>query len=62
MQEITFINGLVRLGKFKKDELENVVQMLFPTKSEEERKGLLGKLMEGYKPRKDVDGESLNDE
>ena len=40
----------MRLGKFDKTELENVVGMLFPTKPEEERKAMLNKMMEGYQP------------
>lgn len=48
LQDLQFINGLVRLGKFNREELENVVAMLFPTKTLEERKVLLDKLMEGY--------------
>ena len=47
MQEIQFINGLVRLGKFKVNELDDVVAMLFPTKSADEHKQLLDKLCEG---------------
>ncbi|KAK2151621.1 hypothetical protein LSH36_356g01032 [Paralvinella palmiformis] len=46
-QEIQFINGLVRMGKFKADELNNVILMLFPNKSEEEQKKLLENLLEG---------------
>ncbi|ELT95533.1 hypothetical protein CAPTEDRAFT_186105 [Capitella teleta] len=56
-QEIQFINGLVRLGKFSPDELDQVVAMLFPTKTNEERKNLLTKLTEGYEapsPSKDT--------
>ncbi len=58
VQELQFINGLVRLGKFKMDELENVVDMLFPTKTVEEKKTLLDQLCEGYKPRQDSDKDS----
>ena len=44
-----FMNGLVRLGKFHTDELDNVVAMLFPAKNQSERKEILDKLCEGYK-------------
>ena len=47
MQEIQFINGLVRMGKFKADELNSVILLLFPNKSEEDRKKLLEVLLEG---------------
>lgn len=40
------------------DELENVVDMLFPTKTVEEKKTLLDQLCEGYKPRQDSDKDS----
>ena len=53
-QELLFLNGLVRLGRFNKAELQNVVQMLLPTKSEEELKDIMEKILEGYKePEKD---------
>ena len=43
----------MRLGKFDVDELENVLVMLFPNKSENERKEMMEKLCEGYDPEKD---------
>ena len=48
-QEMQFINGMVRLGKFELEELDNVVAMLFPAKTQDERKAILDKLCEGYK-------------
>ncbi len=45
------MNGLVRLGKFNLDELENVVHMLFPHKSEEETRKILDLLCEGYEAK-----------
>lgn len=48
LQEMQFINGMVRLGKFELEELDNVVAMLFPDKTKEERKAILDKLCEGY--------------
>ena len=59
LQEIQFINGLVRLGKFKVNELDNVVRMLFPTKTESEQRELLAKLCEGYKapPESETEGD-----
>ena len=44
-----FMNGLVRLGKFHTEELDNVVAMLFPAKNQSERKAILDQLCEGYK-------------
>lgn len=35
------------------EELENVTTMLFPLKTESERKDLMDKLTEGYKARSD---------
>ena len=37
------------MGHFKRDELSNVVGMLFPLKNEAERKQILEQLCEGYK-------------
>ena len=44
---------MVRLGKFTPDELDNVVGLLFPTKSAAERKDLLTQLLEGYEAPKE---------
>ena len=41
----------MRLGKFNLDELENVLQVLFPTKSDEERKKMMDTLCEGYEAK-----------
>lgn len=61
LQEIQFLNGLVRLGKFKVNELDNVIHMLFPTKTEQEQKDLLSKLCEGYKapPESETEGDDI---
>ncbi len=50
LQELHFLNGLVRLGKFNRDELQNVVQLLLPTKTEEQLQ-ILDTLCEGYDAR-----------
>ena len=52
-QELQFINGLVRLGSVKMDELEGVIDMLFPLKTPEEKKKMMDVLTEGYEPSKD---------
>ena len=39
------------MGKFKLDELENVVNLLFPNKTEEEKRALIDELSEGYTPK-----------
>ena len=60
-----FMAGLVRLGKFSKDELTNVLVMLYPNKKEEERDEIMKQLCEGYefpedKPDKEK-AESMED-
>ena len=46
-QELSFIAGLVRLGKFHKAELLEVLHLLFPLKSTEELQGVLQKIHSG---------------
>lgn len=41
-----FIAGLVRVGTIPKDELESVVRMLYPGKSEEEFKEIFDKIFD----------------
>ena len=36
MQELAFLAGLVRVGAFDKDELMDVLHVLFPNKTKEE--------------------------
>ena len=50
----------MRLGKFKLEELENVLVVLFPTKTAEERQAILDKMIEGYTPRHDDDDLDIN--
>lgn len=40
-QELKFISGLIRLGRFRKSELSNVVKLLFPGRSPDESNRLL---------------------
>ncbi|XP_064601253.1 LOW QUALITY PROTEIN: uncharacterized protein LOC135467409 [Liolophura sinensis] len=40
-QELKFISGLIRLGRFRKSELSNVVKLLFPGRSPDEANRLL---------------------
>ncbi|XP_052251546.1 trichohyalin-like isoform X1 [Dreissena polymorpha] len=45
-QEMEFIAGLVRVGTIPKEELESVLRTLYPGKSEEELKDILGKIFD----------------
>ena len=56
-QEMEFMAGLVRVGKFKKEEMHSVLRMLFPRKSEEEVRELMLKLYDGEIPPTDIDEE-----
>lgn len=49
-QELKFIAGLVKLGQFNRQELINVVDILFSTKTVEERTNLLKDICENYSP------------
>jgi len=41
-----FIAGLVRVGTIPKDDLESVLQMLYPGKSEQEMKEIMDKIFD----------------
>ncbi|KAL4231314.1 smoothened signaling pathway [Mactra antiquata] len=45
-QEMDFIAGLVRVGTIPKDELENVLRMLYPAKTDEEFKEIFDKIFD----------------
>ena len=50
LQELQFMSGLVRLGQFQPEELQNVIEMLFPLKTPDEKKEIMARLTEGYTP------------
>lgn len=43
-QEMEFIAGLVRVGKIPKEELESVIKILYPAKSDQEMKDIFNKI------------------